>query len=111
MRYLLPNSMWYTGLDLHTCILKRAAYPRLRARISIKFYLLVINALKISVKFFDWATILKIDPFPYKGIMWFELQMDSLIIRVFIRTLEIGEATTLSSYYTFSQNGDHTKDP
>ncbi len=47
-----------------------APYPRLRARISLKFYLLVTNTLKMnSVKFFGWATILKINPFPYKGIM------------------------------------------
>ena len=49
---------------------KVAAYPSLRARIPVKFHLLVISTLKMnSVKFFDWATILKIDPFPYKGIM------------------------------------------
>ena len=45
---------------------KVAAYPSLQARIYVKFHLLVISTLKMN-----------------SVCVWFELQMDSLIIRAF----------------------------
>ncbi len=50
--------------------LKVAPKARLQAQIFVKFLLLVTDTLNInSVNFFRSATTLKIDPFPYKGIM------------------------------------------
>ena len=43
--------------------------PRLRAQIFLKSFLLGPDTLNFnSVKFFDWAITLKIDPFPYMGV-------------------------------------------
>ncbi len=62
---------------------KVAAYPRLRARISVKFYLMVINTLKMnSVSFFDRATIVKIDPFPYLGPQQGQNMMGLYVVRI-----------------------------
>ena len=43
---------------------------RLQAQIFSKLFILVADTLNInSVNFFDRATTLKIDPFPYMGIL------------------------------------------
>ncbi len=51
--------------------------PRLRARIFLKSFLLGPDTLNFnSVKFFDWAITLKIDPFPYMGVMPYMERLD-----------------------------------
>ena len=51
--------------------------PRLRAQIFLSFFLLGSDNLNFdSVKFFDWAITLKIDPFPYKGVLPYMERLD-----------------------------------
>ncbi len=51
--------------------------PRLRAQTFFNFFLLGSDKLNFdSVRFFDWAITLKIDPFPHKGVMPYTKRLD-----------------------------------